>query len=295
MAPFLNYIIAGIANGFIYSLIGLGFVLIYKCSGVLNFAQGSIAILCAYILYLLATQLGLPTVAAVLITLIFSGLLGLVIQRYILNRLIGEPILAIILLTLALGELFRGIMYVAWGSDILAAPMLFPVGSIDIMNVTQVSYSHAAFVATTLILIAGFAVFYNRAKMGLAMKCTSDDTIVATSLGIRVPTVLAISWIIACLTAAVAGILVTNIMGINYNLAEIGIKGMIVALVGGLQSLPGIIIVGPLLGIIEFLASGYIDPIMLANTRDLVPYFILLLVLLVRPYGVFGWQRIERI
>lgn len=295
MAEFLNYVIVGLANGFIYSLIALGFVLIYKCSGILNFAQGAIAILGAYFFYLFATQLGLPIVVAILLTLVFGALLGVIVQRFMLNRLIGQPIFSIIVLTLALSELLRGIMYVSWGSDLLSAPPLFPAGSILIANIAALSYSHIAFLVITLVLITGFAVFYNRTKVGLAMKCTADDTVVATSLGIRVPAILTIAWIVACCTAVVAGILLTNVMGISYNVAQIGFKAIAVALVGGLESLPGVLIIGPLLGIIEFLAAGYLDPIVAGGMRDLAPFVILLLVLIIRPNGIFGWERIERV
>jgi branched-chain amino acid transport system permease protein len=295
MAQFLNYTIVGLANGFIYSLIALGFVLIYKCSGIFNFAQGTIAILGAYIFYSIAGQLGVPPVVAILLTLAFGALLGFIIERFVLDRLIGQPILAIVVLTLALSELLRSIMYVFWGVDILSVPQLFPAGGINIANVATVGYSHIAFLVITVVLIGGFAIFYNRTKVGLAMKCTADDTVIATSLGIRVPTILTIAWIIACATAGVAGILITNVMGVSYNLAEMGFKAMAVALVGGLESLPGIIIIGPIMGIIEFLAAGYLDPLVLGGMRELAPFIILLLILIVRPYGIFGWERIERI
>jgi branched-chain amino acid transport system permease protein len=212
-----------------------------------------------------------------------------------LDRLIGQPILAIIILTLAFSELLKGIMYLGWGTDIVSAPQLFPKGSISLFGVGSLDYSRIAFLVITIILIGVFAVFYNRTKTGLAMKATSDDTIAAGSVGINVRKVFAITWIISCVTAAAGGILVTNVMGIHYEVAELGYKAMAVALVGGLQSLPGIIIVGLVMGIIEFLASAYIDPLVGGGVRDLAPFIILLVVLIVKPYGIFGWERIERI
>lgn len=292
---FLNYALVGLVSGFVYSLIGLGFVLIYKCSGILNFAQGAIAVLSAYVLYSLATQLGMPIAPAILLTLAVGVLLGFIIQRYMLNRLIGQPVLGIIVLTLALSELLRGIMILGWGSGILNPPSLFPIGGFNIANVVNLSYSHIAFLIVSAIMIGGFALFYNRSKIGLAMKCTAEDVSTATSLGIRVPLILTVAWMIACLTAAVAGILVTNVMGISYNVSQIGLKGMAVVLVGGLESLPGVLIAGPLMGLIEFLAAGYLDPIVGGGMRDLAPYIVLLLVLLLRPSGIFGLARIERI
>ena len=151
------------------------------------------------------------------------------------------------------------------------------------------------FIIVTFILIGIFALFYNKTDTGLSMKATSDDTIVAAGVGIKVRRVFAITWIISCVTAAAGGILVTNVMGIHYGVAEIGLKAIAVALVGGLQSLSGIIIIGPLMGIIEFLAATYLDPLVGGGMRDLAPFIILLVVLIIRPHGIFGWERIERV
>lgn len=295
MEKLLNYILVGLANGCIYSLIAIGFVLIYKSSGIFNLAQGPIVILSGYIFYSISVQFGIPVVVSIILSLGFGAILGYAIQRLLLTRLIGQPLLAIVILTLALGELFKGIMYLIWGADILAAPKLFPEGSIDILNIAALDYSRISFILISFFLISFFGVFYNKTKTGLSMKATSDDTIAAASVGIKVNRVFAIVWIISCVTAATGGILVTNVMGIHYDVAEIGFKAIAVALVGGLESLPGIIIIGPLMGIVEFLAAGYIDPLVGGGMRDLAPFIILLAVLLVRPYGIFGWERIERI
>ena len=295
MEKLLNYIMVGLANGCIYSLIAIGFVLIYKSSGIFNLAQGAIVILSGYVFYSFSIQLGIPLVAAILLALVFGALLGFGIQRIILVRLVGQPILAIIIITLALGEFLKGIMYLGWGADVLVAPKLFPEGNITIFGIAGLDYSRISFLIITFILTIFFAIFYNRTKTGLAMKATSDDTIAAASVGIKVSKVFAVVWIISCVTAATGGILVTNVMGIHYDVAELGYKAIAVALVGGLQSLPGIIIVGPLMGIVEFLAAAYLDPLVGGGMRDLAPFIILLAVLLVRPYGIFGWERIERI
>lgn len=295
MENFITYVMVGLANGCIYSLIAIGFVLIYKSSGIFNFAQGSIVILCAYIFYTFSIKLGLPLILAILLAVVFGALLGFVFGRFILDRLIGQPVLAILLLTLAFSELLKGVMFLSWGTEVLCAPRLFPRGDITILDLAKIDYSRVAFIIITFVLVGLFALFYNKTKTGLAMKATSDDTIVAANVGIRVRRVFVITWIISCTTAAVGGILVTNVMGIHVGVAEIGFKAMAVALVGGLQSLPGIIIIGPIMGIVEFLAAGYIDPLVGGGMRDLAPFIVLLIVLIVRPYGIFGWEHIERI
>jgi branched-chain amino acid transport system permease protein len=295
MEKLLGYIIVGLANGCIYSLIAVGFVIIFKSSGILNFAQGAIVILSAYVFYSVSLQLGLPSVFAVLSTMAFGALLGFGIQRVFLDRLIGKPVLSIIVLTLAFSELLRGIMHLGWGTDILTAPQLFPKGNISILKIVTLDYSRIAFLVATSLLIALFAILYNRTRIGLAMKATCDNTVAAETTGIRVRTVFAAAWVISCIAASVGGILVTHVMGVHYEVAEIGFKAMVVALVGGLESLPGIIVVGPMMGIIEFLAAGYLDPHVDGGMRDLAPFIILLFVLIVKPYGIFGWKRIERI
>jgi branched-chain amino acid transport system permease protein len=295
MEKLASALLVGLANGCIYSLVAIGFVLIYKSSGVLNFAQGFILILCAYIFYSFSVQLGLPLPLAILLALLFGALLGYGLERFALDRLIGQPILAIILLTLAFSELLKGTMYLAWGTDLISAPRLFPQGNINLMGLATLDYSRLAFIIITFVLVGLFALFYNKTKIGLAMKATADDTIAAANVGIKVRKVFAVTWIISCITAAAGGILVTDVMGIQVHVAEIGFKAMAVALVGGLESLTGIIVIGPILGIIEFLAATYIDPIVGGGMRDLAPFIILLIVLIVRPYGAFGWKRIERI
>lgn len=295
MEKLLTCIFVGLANGCIYSLVAIGFVLIYKASGILNFAQGAIVILSAYVFYYFSMQLGLSVAVAILLTLAFGALLGFGIERVILDRLIGQPILAIIVLTLAFSELLRGIMQLGWGADILSAPQLFPRGNITIFNIATLDYSRIAFFLITFFLVSVFAIFYNKTKTGLAMKATADDTIAAASIGIKVRGVFAVSWIISCITAAVGGILVTSVMGIHYHVAEIGLKAIAIVLVGGLESLPGILVIGPVMGIIEFLAAGYLDPLVGGGMRDLAPFIILLIALIVRPDGIFGWKRIERI
>jgi branched-chain amino acid transport system permease protein len=295
MEKLASALLVGLANGCIYSLVAIGFVLIYKSSGILNFAQGAILILCAYIFYFFSIQMGLPVPLAIFLALVCGALLGYGIERFFLDRLIGQPILAIIILTLAFSELLKGTMYLAWGTDLVSAPRLFPQGNINFMDLATIDYSRLAFIIITFALVGLFALFYNKSRIGLAMKATADDTIAAANVGIKVRKVFAVTWIISCITAAAGGILVTDVMGIHYHVAEIGFKAMTVALVGGLESLMGIIVIGPILGVVEFLAAAYLDPLVGGGMRDLAPFIILLLVLIIRPYGAFGWKRIERI
>lgn len=295
MTHFVSLLVSGVANGFVYTLIAAGFVLIYKCTRVFNLAQGEITIMGAYVLYALAVQWKLSFGVAFLLTLAFAFLQGLGTEFFVFRPVMGQPILAQITLTLALGGLLRGVMILGWGSDWLKAPALFPSGGVQLGRIANVSYAHLAFVGTSVGLIILLGVFYRYTRTGLAMRATADDAVVSSAFGVRVSRVIAASWVIASLTGAVGGILLTSITGVNYSMIELGFKAMAVALVGGMESLLGIILIGPLLGVIEFLAAGYIDPLIGGGARDLAPYVGLLAVLMCRPYGLFGWKRIERI
>jgi len=296
MESFANYIIAGIVNGFVYSMIAIGFVLIYKSSRVFNLAQGEITIFGAYIFFTLTTEIGLPIPIAIVGTIIFSGILGLIIERVALRPLLGQPIFAVIVLTLAIGGLLQGIMILIWGSGWLSAPALFSYKTgLRLGRTVLVSWGHISFVAVSLFITMLLGLFYKYMKSGLAMRVVADDTVVAQVLGIRVNKVLAICWCISTIVSAIAGVLLTNVIGINYTASAIGFKSMTVALVGGLESLAGILIIGPLMGIIEYLAAGYVDPIVGGGMREVAPWVVLMVVLIIRPYGLFGWEEIERI
>jgi branched-chain amino acid transport system permease protein len=291
----INYLITGAANGFIYSMIAIGFILIFKCSKIFNFAQAEMTILGAYIIYGMTIQLKLSIISGILITIVIVIILALMIERVLLRPLIGQPILPIIILTLGLGAFIRGCIILIWGTKMLSLPPLFSKGGVSLGRFATLSYPHIFFffVCSSLILLLG--IYYRYSRGGLAMRVTADDTIVARLLGIKVTRVLAMSWIIASLVGATGGILLTTVTGIHYTAVEVGFKSMAVALVGGLESLAGVIIVGPFLGIIETLVAGYLDPLVGGGLSEVAPFFVLLIVLIFRPHGIFGWEIIERI
>ncbi|MFH1481519.1 MAG: branched-chain amino acid ABC transporter permease [Pseudomonadota bacterium] len=296
MENLANYIILGIVNGFVYTLIAIGFVLIYKSSGVFNLAQGEMTIFGAYLFYALTIQFNLSIWIGIAGAILFSAMIGLFIERVFLRPLVGQPILSIIILTLALGGLLKGTMVLVWGSNWLSAPPLFEYSDGFRMGQTiLVSWGHSAFVITSLIVIILLALFYKFTKSGLAMRVTADDTVVARALGINVSKVLAVCWSISAIVAAVSGVLLTNVIGISYIASNIGFTAMAVALVGGLESLAGMVIIGPVIGIIEYVAAGYLDPLVDGGMREVAPWVVLMIVLIIRPYGLFGWKKIERI
>lgn len=295
MREFLSFLIPGIMSGFVYSLIALGFVLIFKSSGVLNLAQGELVIIGAYIFYAITTQLGLPIWAAVLCTLILLGILGLLIERTAMRPLIGQPILAVIMVTLAIAGILDGIMIVAWGSNVLALPSLFPAGGLSFVGIT-ISYNRLVFMLISLALIGVLLAFFRFTSTGLSMAAAADDQQAAQSTGIKVSRVLAITWAITAIVSGIGGILLTSVTGVHYSNIGIGLSSIAVVLLGGLESVGGVILAGPLVGAIQGITSGYLDPHIHGGSMvDVTPYIVLVIVIMIRPTGLFGWKRIERV
>ena len=294
MSEFLSYLIPGIMTGFVYALIALGFVLVFKCSGVLNLAQGQLVIIGAYIFYAVAVSVGLPLWAAVIATLVITALMGLLIERTVMRRMIGQPLLAVILITLAIGSILTGIMILVWGPGTLSLPRLFPDGGVNLLG-ASISYSRICFMGVSLVLFAILFLFFRFSRMGLGMMAVADDQQAAQSVGIKVSTVLALSWAIAAVVSGIAGILLTSVSGVHYSSVGIGLSAISVVLVGGLESVGGVLVAGPLIGAIEGIAAGYLDPLTGGGMAEVSPYIVLVLVLMIKPSGLFGWKRIERV
>lgn len=294
MTEFLGYLICGIMVGSIYSLIALGFVLIYKASGVLNLAQGELVIIGAYFAITFLGNPGIPWPIGVTFTLLAVILMAFLIERLILRPLVGQPILALILMTLGLSMLLRGLMSAFWGDQTRLSPLVFPKEAVRI-GVAFISYQYLwAFIACLALLVV-FTFFFKFTKIGLAMRAVADDQQASQSLGIPIHRIFRNSWIVSGIVSAVGGILLTSLTGVHYSLTVMGLKSVSVVIVGGLESIVGSVIAGPMIGAIEYIAAGYIDPLVGGGFRDVAAYIVLMIVLIIRPYGFFGWKRIERV
>lgn len=294
MDIFLQLIMSGILTGGIYALIALGFVVIYKATGVFNFAQGELVMVSAYICWALIVQFGVPLWISFLLTFAIAAGIGLTVERFALRPMIGQPLLAAMMITLALIAVLDGIVTVIWGSRQEVLPDFFPreplhLGSVMISQQLLMGFGIA------VALFVAFVLFFQRTKIGLGMRATAEDHQVSMSLGIKVSTSFAMSWVIACIVAAVGGILLGSVNGVNMNLAFLGLKAFPVVILGGLDSIPGAIVAGLIVGVLEKLATGYIDPLVGGGFAEIFPFIILLFVLMVRPYGLFGTKKIERI
>lgn len=293
MSFFLNLTANGIVVGALYALIALGFVLIYKASGVINLAQGEMVLLGAYIGLTLTTGLKVPFLLGLLLSIAVSALVGMAIERVVLRPFIGEPPISIIMVTMGLSLLLRALMQAIWGTELRSFQGLFStepirLGPVNIAEVFLWSFGAA------VVLLVLLTLFFKYSLLGIAMRATADDEQAALSMGISVKRVLAATWAVAAMVAAVGGIFLGNIAGVNPLLTSYGLKVLPVAIVGGLDSIPGAILGGFLIGILENMAGGYLDSTW-PGIKEVAPFAVLILILLIKPYGLFGKEIIERV
>jgi len=290
---FLNLLVNGIVVGALYALVALGFVLIYKASGVINLAQGELVLLGAYIGLTFTTTFKVPFVPALLLTLGVSALVGILIERTVLRPFIGEPPISIIMVTMGLSFLIKALIHLIWGTDMRSFQGLFRSQPITFRPVA-VSEVFLYGLVAALVLLALLTLFFKYSMLGIAMRATSDDEQAALSMGISVKRILAATWAVAAMVAAVGGIFLGNIAGVNPLLTSYGLKVLPVAILGGLDSIPGAIVGGFIIGILEALTGGYLDQYM-TGIKEVVPFVVMILILLVKPYGLFGKEIIERV
>ncbi len=291
----LQLLIAGIAVGGVYALMALGFVLIFKASSVVNFGPGELVLFGAYVSWATILHMQFPLWIAFPVTLVVAVLLGLVIERGILRPLIGQPIISVIMVTFGFASVIRGFLNLTWGSDTRPFPALFSsepfrFGPIPISPVHLWSF------VAVLVLLAGFSLFFKFSLVGMAMRATADNQQVAMSLGVSVKWVFALSWCIATVVSALGGIILGSVRGgVDFSLADYGLKVFPVVILGGLDSVPGAIVGGVLIGVLENLAGGYLDPVMGGGVKEVAPFVVLVVILMIRPYGLFGKVQIERV
>jgi branched-chain amino acid transport system permease protein len=291
----LQLIITGIAVGGVYALMALGFVLIYKASTVVNFGPGELVLFGAYVAWATTLNMRFPLYVALPLTLAIAVLLGLVIERGVLRPLIGHPIISVIMVTFGFASVIRGVLNMAWGSDTRPFPALFSSEPFHLGPV-PVSPVHLWSFVTVIILLAAFSLFFKFSLTGMAMRATADNQQVAQSLGISVKWIFALSWCIAAVVSALSGIILGSVRGgVDFSLADLGLKVFPVVILGGLDSVAGAIVGGVLIGVLENLSGGYLDPILGGGVKEVAPFVALVIILMLRPYGLFGRVDIERV
>lgn len=292
---FLQLVINGVVVGSIYALVALGFVIIYKSSGILNFAQGEFLVLGAYICLTILSIGRVPLVPAFLLTMVFSAGLGVLLERLILRPLIGEPVISVIMVTLGLSSILRAVVQGIWGTDTRPFPPVLPSTPVRFGPV-PVSQGYLWSLGSVVVLLILFSAFFRYSREGIAMRATAFSQQVALSMGISVKRIFALSWSIAAMVSAIGGVLLGSIRGgVDGSLAFLGLKVVPVTILGGLDSIQGAIVGGVIIGVLENLSGGYLDPLVGGGVKEVAPFVALVLILMVRPYGLFGKVHIERV
>jgi branched-chain amino acid transport system permease protein len=294
MDIFIQMIVTGIATGGVYGLIALGFVLIFKATGILNLATGAIMTLGAYICVTVLGQFGAPFWLAFLCTLGFAILLGIVLERIILRPLIGEPIIAVVMVTIGLSSILQGLTHVIWSPEYRSFPEIFPPEPLDLGFAIVPSGLLWGFIFAAVGTLI-FILIFKLTRTGVAMRATASDQQAALSMGISVRWIFALSWSYGAVAAVIGGIVIGNISGISIYLGDIGLKVLAVIILGGLDSIGGAILGWLIIGILENLAGLYLDPIFGGGVKDVAPFVILVLIIMIRPHGLFGKKIIERV
>lgn len=285
--------INGALVGLMYALVALGIVLVYKASGYANLAQGAFAMTGGYACLAITTALGLPMWAAALLSLVVLFFAGVLVERFLLRRMIGQPVVMVIMLTLGLEILLRGLVPGLLGSTVKRLDLGISQAPILLGDIL-VNRAYLAGGVVALVMIFGAMLFFN-SPLGVRMRAVSDDKIAAWSVGIRVEHVIAVAWGLAGVSAGAAGILWGSVQGVDWTLSLLLLKALAIAILGGLDSVPGVLVAGLVIGIAESIAAGVLDPIVGGGTRDIVASVFILLTVLVRPHGLFGSEHIERV
>lgn len=286
----LLLISTGLVSGAAYGLIAMGFALIYKSTGVVNFAQGELVMLTGYISFTLYTTFNLSFFPLILVTIPISMLIGLVLERVFIRPMLGEPVFAIVMVTVGLAVVLRGITIMIWGPD----PFNFNAGiATDVVYVGSVPFYPAQLylIGALLVMTAGGWAFLRFSRMGIAMRAVASNETAALLVGISVSRIHAVAWMLSAAIASVAGVL----FAANYKLAPDlwfqGLKSFPAVILGGLDSVIGSALAGLIIGVVENLFQGYVGQ----GLREISGFVIIIIVLMVRPFGLFGSKEIERV
>jgi branched-chain amino acid transport system permease protein len=298
---FLQLILSGLLVGGIYALLALGVVLIVKASGVFNFASGDMTALGAFVAWSIVTFFGDLGMGAIAIPAMIVGVIILslgfafIIEHFALKPLIGQPVIAALMLTVSLGMVISGFVSMVWPGPGRVFPPMIPTGAIKLGSISLSTGAFASFIICMLIFGA-FVLFFQNTKLGLAMRGTSEDQQLSQSVGIKVTVIFLACWFIAMLLATASGVLVGSMQVLDRTtLAAFGAIAFPAVLLGGIESIPGALIGGLIIGVVEMLSGGYLDPYFGGGVGSIMPFIVMLIILIFRPYGLFGYKRIERV
>jgi branched-chain amino acid transport system permease protein len=291
---FLLLLSNGILIGLMYALIALGFVLVYKATDAINFAQGEFVMIAALVVAVSLGAGGMPLWLAIVLGLASMVGFGFALERVMLRRLIGRPVVAVVMATIGLAAILRGIGPSTLGAGTKTLPLPisdepFVLGPLFIPPIQLLG------AAVSLLFLAGFGWFFLKSRKGIAMRAVADNQQVAMAMGINVERYFGLAWAMTGVVSALGGIIWGNLLGVDVNLSLVGFKVFPVVILGGLDSIPGAIVGGLIVGVVENVAAGYVDPYVGGGTKDFAPYVLMILALMIRPYGIFGKKIIERV
>ena len=290
MNYFLELLVSGLVVGAIYGLVAMGFAVIYKATGIVNFAQGEMGMLSAYTTWSLATMLGTGSLATVVLAVVIGALLGLLCERLIMRPMLGEPVLSVVLVTIGLAVVLRSVVTIVWG----ASPHKFEVaGADEIVQMGDIGLrvSQLGVLAALLLAVAGFWYFLGHSRFGVAMRAVAADEKTARLMGVSTARVQAVAWASASGLAGLAGALFAVIYGLTPTVFELGLKAFPATVLGGFDSVLGSGVSGLIIGVLENMVGGYLS----SSFKEIAGFMLILVVLMVRPFGLFGEKRIERV
>ena len=294
MIYFINDVITGALIGLLYALVAMGFVAIYRASKVFNLAQGELVVLGGFIVWYTTFQLGLDLWLAIPLSLFLSASAGYAIERIFLTKLIGESVFSMVMVTIGLLILLRGVVLLLFGPQVRPFPVIFPLKPLFIGDIL-IPMNLLVGGGITIVAAVGLSWYFNKTRSGLRMTAVAEDHVVAASMGISVKRSVAFAWVLGAVLSTIGAMIFLSGKSITFLASDIGFAAIPVALLAGLESIGGLILAGIVVGIIQSLTTNYLDPLVGGALGTVVPYVIMLMILLVRPTGLFGWRTIERV
>jgi branched-chain amino acid transport system permease protein len=284
----------GVLIGLMYALIALGFVLVYKATDAFNFAQGEFVMFSGLLVAVGLGSYGAPLWLAVGAALLVMAAFGFGLERVVLRPMIGRPVIGVIMATIGLAAVLRGFGPLVWGAATKSLPLPIPDTPL-VLGPLLIPPIQIVGAATSLVFLAAFGWFFLRSRAGIAMRAVADSQQVAMAMGIDVQRYFALAWAMTGVVSALGGVVWGNLLGVDVQLSLVGLKVFPVVILGGMDSVPGAVVGGLIVGVVENVAAGYLDPYVGGGTKDFAPYVLMILALMVRPYGLFGKEIIERV
>jgi branched-chain amino acid transport system permease protein len=285
----LQLALSGLSIGSIYALVGLALVLPFKASGIVNFAQGEIVTFGAY-LALILSGLGLPYLAVVPLVLVGAAMFGMATERLLIRPIANQPEFTLVIVTFAIGFIIKAAIRLHWQDNTFSIDAPF-VGPPLVLGALRLNPAYLVFILSTVVVVAALFLFFGYSKFGKAMRATALDPIAAKLMGIRIGSVFSAAWALSTMLGAFVGLLLAPVIGINPEIGHLILKGLVAAVIGGFSSLGGAVVGGLLLGLLETYAGAFFG----ATFKNLVPFGVLILLLLLRPQGLAGASSVRRV